>query len=67
MKDVREGHHAQEVLGFIHKHQPVHLWVHRSSVRGRHHVATAADEVDTKNQGQQFDITGRARECLLVN
>ena len=34
MKDVGEGHHAQQVLGFVHKHQPVHLWVHRGSVRG---------------------------------
>ena len=67
MEDVGEGHHAQEVLGFIHEHQPVHLWVHRGSVRGRRHVARAADKVDTKNQGQQFDITGRARECLLVS
>lgn len=67
MKDVGEGHHTQEVLGFIHEHQPVHLWVHRGSVRGWRRMATAADEVDTKNQGQQFDITGRARECLLVS
>ena len=49
LKDVGEGHHTQEVLGLIHEHQPVHLWVHRGSVRGQCHVATAANEVGTEN------------------
>lgn len=49
LKDVGEGHHTQEVLGLIHEHQPVHLWVHRGSLRGQRHVATAANEVDTEN------------------
>lgn len=65
LKDVREGHHAQKVLGLIHEHQAVHLWAHRGSVRGQCHAAMAANEVGTENQGQQLNLTGGAREGLL--
>lgn len=44
LKNVREGHHAQEVLGLVHQHQPVYLWGHRGSVMGQSHAAMAANE-----------------------
>lgn len=41
LKYVREGDHAQKMLGLIHQHQPVHLRVH-SIQGGAEPLATAA-------------------------
>lgn len=43
LKYVREGDHAQKMLGLIHQHQPVHLWVH-SIQGGTEPLATAANK-----------------------
>lgn len=51
LKYVREGDHAQKMLGFIHQHQPMHLWVHRDQ-GGAEPLATAAKRARPKKQGK---------------
>lgn len=51
MKYVREGDHTQKMLGLIHQHQPMHLWVHRVQ-GGAEPSVTAANRVSPKKQRQ---------------
>lgn len=51
LKYVREGDHTQKMLGLIHQHQPMHLWVHRVQ-GGAEPLVKATNRASPKKQGK---------------